>query len=290
MTDAEQLLIQTQQTIADLEAWMNAIGANAGIYYLNNGVPYISVEAALAAIPLADRVQYMTINVGGEEYQLQPDMETFLPKHESLTIANNSLALAKLLYTSSGYVLYRRTAGVGPWEAQTLATLATDLGVISGSDFVDALNGKVTAVEGYSLVTDAQLLAIADIANKVDKVDGESLIADTEITRLAGVVQNVYTLKFPASESVAGRIGGVLSAPDGWTLAPGGSAVDLLVTHGLSREIAGVTVWKIDSDGKRLLYGNAAYSGLLAPDNNSVLIESLATIALPIHIEFTFGN
>jgi hypothetical protein len=100
---------------------------------------------------------------------------------------------------------------------------------------------------------------------------------------------NVKTIKLPAGASVADRIASPTELPVGWTLAVGSSSVDLLVTHGLTREIADVVVWSIETSGKVKLTNNLAYSGLTAPNNNSVLIRSLSTVAFPITIELIFA-
>jgi hypothetical protein len=102
-------------------------------------------------------------------------------------------------------------------------------------------------------------------------------------------VSNVKTIKLPAGASVVDRIASPIEVPLDWVMAVGTSSVDLLVTHNLTREIAYVLVWSEETTGKVLLERNLAYSGLTAPDDNSILIKSLSTVAFPITIELIFA-
>jgi hypothetical protein len=52
----------------------------------------------------------------------------------ALTIANNAISLAKMADVATGTVFYRKTAGTGDPEVQTLATLKADLGALGGSE------------------------------------------------------------------------------------------------------------------------------------------------------------
>jgi hypothetical protein len=172
-----------------------------------------------------------------------------------------------------------------------LETLKADLGIIAGADFVAALMGKVTAVVGYGLASNAQLAAISGIDSKVDKAAGKSLIDDTELTRLAGVAQNVYTIHLPAAGSVAGRISGAImpEGTTGWSIAVGESDKDLVINHGLGRDITCVTVLSINGDKKRNLKDNAAYSGFEAQDSDTLLINAFAPFGVEINVNLIFA-
>lgn len=104
---------------------------------------------------------------------------------------------------------------------------------------------------------------------------------------------NVYSINLPAASTVAGRIAGAVAPtnfPTGWTLTADGN--NLIVTHGLNREIATVSVFSKNLLISRQLFGNAAYSGIyqnyLAVYNN-VVIESLATVVTEITIKLVFA-
>lgn len=107
------------------------------------------------------------------------------------------------------------------------------------------------------------------------------------------VASNVFSINLPVASTVAGRCSGAVSGTDypaGWALAAGTSSVDLVITHNLDRDIANVTVFSIDANGKRLLLSNAAYSGYVAPSKNALRIEALATVTKPILIQLIFGK
>ena len=98
-----------------------------------------------------------------------------------------------------------------------------------------------------------------------------------------------YTIVLPSSSTVQGRVNSATDYPDGWTMAADGTTpADLVITHSLSKEITNVTVWSLDGTAKRLLLSPANFAGIIAPDNNTLKIESLATIETPIVIHLTF--
>jgi hypothetical protein len=265
-------------------------------YYFNTGVPYTN-EAQVLSVIDTHWSAYLTVNVAGVEFWYLPN-GTLVNKTGSLALLDKAVTLEKMADMATASLVGRNTAGTGIPQVLSIATVKTMLGIVDGSVITLVLADKVDKVAEKSLVLNTEVakihspFAVDEVAAmnlKVDKVDGSSLIANSEKTRLETIKQNVYTIKLPASGTVAGRCAGVIELPAGWTIAPGTSAVDLLITHSLGREIAVVTVWKIDTDGKRLLYGNTAFSGIIAPGNTTLLIESLATINLPINIELTFG-
>lgn len=148
-----------------------------------------------------------------------------------------------------------------------------NLGYNTASRTITIDKGGTGSVLPLATISDAGLMSSADKA-VLDSISGRA---------------NVYTIKFPQAASVADRCSGVLSKPTGWTVAATGSGgIDLLITHNLGREVAHVTVWSIGVNGKRLLIGNMAYSGVIAPNNNTLTIESLATLAAPITVEIIF--
>ena len=63
-----------------------------------------------------------------------------------LTIGNGAVSLAKMADVATGTVFYRKTAGTGAPEVQTLATLKTDLGLTgtNSGDQTITLTGDVT--------------------------------------------------------------------------------------------------------------------------------------------------
>ena len=75
-------------------------------------------------------------------------------------------------------------------------------------------------------------------------------------------------------------------------MAVDSNPIDILITHGLNRNVVAVSIFAVTSEGNRLLLNNAAYSGVVSPiadPLNTVRIESLATIELPIIVNLTFS-
>lgn len=62
----------------------------------------------------------------------------------ALTIANKAVTLAKMDDMATGSLIYRKTAGAGAPEVQTLATLKTDLGLTGTNSGDQDLSGLVT--------------------------------------------------------------------------------------------------------------------------------------------------
>ena len=123
-------------------------------------------------------------------------------------------------------------------------------------------------------------------------IDGFDIVINTNKPCLA------IDITLPVAASVANRIAGAVEVTDyplGWILAAGINPNDLVITHGLGRRISLITVFYLDIDPltglttqERQLLSTAAYTGLAAPDQNTLKIEGLATIAYPIIIHCIF--
>ena len=103
----------------------------------------------------------------------------------------------------------------------------------------------------------------------------------------------IVPITLPYASTVAGRCAGAVAGvnyPIGWTVevSPDNDK-DLLITHGLGRYIAHVTVLSVNGSQNRLLINNVAYSGIVCPTSNQVLIEGLATVAYSIIINCIFA-
>ena len=105
-------------------------------------------------------------------------------------------------------------------------------------------------------------------------------------------LQNVFQFTLPSSSTVAGRVSGATSGvdyPSTWTLnADGVSPYNLVIHHHLHRHIATVTVFTVSGNVERQLFANAAYSGIVASNDSTLTIESLATIQTKIAINLIF--
>lgn len=287
--------------------------------------------------PLVEMVQIdnATIKKDGEG-KLYVDAAT-LPGY---TLSNGSVTLLKMANVASGTVFYRKAAGSGPPEVQTLAQLKSDLG-LTGTNSGDQnlsgfalksytinnhlLNGDILltpsdigspAGSGTSVgintgdETEASILAklqVADVISIEDleailsfyvlKEANKSLISDSEIVRLSSVKQQTYTFTLPSAPlgSVPTRCAGTIARDPGtedWILQADSNPIDLLITHNLNRKLVTVSVVAITNEGERVLVGNQAWSGLIAPSTdplNKIRIESLATMEFPIRIHVTLS-
>jgi hypothetical protein len=267
-------------------------------YYFDNSevsnpyAPYDDVQDALDNIGTNWR-PYMTVNVNGTEMWFLPNGD-LVDKISSVAIEAGSVSLDKLANVNSGTVFYRKTAGSGPPEVQTLATLAADLGITNIGAILDTFVIKET---GKSLVLDALIALIhapesdnQDLSGYVEKQEGYRLISEDEV---AGITRSTYTITLPDSYSVSGRCAATVEGedyPTGWLVDAQWNPIDLRIVHNLGKRIASVTVfYSIDGTEERQLFGNAAYSGITAPNMNMLVIEALSTIQTRIIIHLTFA-
>ena len=103
--------------------------SDSGKYYLNDGVPYTSVQDVLDNFPLEDRTPYATVNIDGVEYQFDESMTNLTPKFEGQTIEDGSLPLSKLINVPNNSVVFRVSAGNGPLEVVDLSVLRNALNI-----------------------------------------------------------------------------------------------------------------------------------------------------------------
>jgi hypothetical protein len=202
--------------------------------YLNNGVPYLSTAQALSLIPMISRSPYLPVNVLGVEYWFSEDMTTLNAKWAALSLLDGSVTLGKMVDMATASLIYRKTAGDGPPEVQTLATLRTDLNI--PADPTNALNNKVDKAAGQRLITageaailgntsntnsgdETQISILAklgltgitgdntgdqDLSGFVEKIMGSRLITAAEIAKLASMTDNqapAYVLEFAGTNT-----------------------------------------------------------------------------------------
>lgn len=278
------------------------ISATNRRFYLNDGSPipddgrvetegvaWTDEEEVLASIPESKRTDFLTVNIAGTEYWFIDG--ALQNKVGTLSLEDGQVTLAKMADMATASVIYRRTAGDGPPEVQSLATLRSDLEIPESVD----VSGKVDKVSGSSLVPDTEIAKIhepgsdnQDLTGYVEKVNGERMITEDEAVILTSI-SPVYTIGLP-SGTVAERCAGALYVPEGWTIEEDENPNDLLITHGLGLPVFDVKVYEQGEGGTRLLYFNSAYSGLIAIDPNTLRIENLATIPTTIAIQLLFGG
>ena len=146
-------------------------------------------------------------------------------------------------------------------------------------------------------VTDAQIAAwnakqdsLGYIPYNATNPEGYLNLADINAMHFL----NDFVITLPVATSVANRVIGTIEGVDyltEWTIeSSGDNPNDLLITHNLNRDIFDVKIYSVDGASKTMLWMNQAYSGIVAPDTNTLLIKNLATIALPIVIHLVFSS
>lgn len=251
------------------------------------GIPWESTEAVLAAIPESKRTPYLTVNVAGVEYWFNADMD-LVEKVGDLSLADKAVTLAKMADMATASVIYRKTAGTGVPEVQSLATLRTDLAIPAAVD----LALYVLKVSGYSLVADTEIAKIheaesdnQDLSNYVEKAEGERLITESEATILSAL-PNIFTIELPSGASVAERIASAIEGenyPTDWSLSVGTNPNDLVVVTDRNSPVVDVKIWSVGEGGENLLWFNEAYSALNSV-GGTLTIGNLATIETTILI------
>lgn len=160
------------------------------------------------------------------------------------TIDNGSVTLAKQANMATASVVYRKTAGSGAPEVQTLATLKTDLGLTgtNSGDQIVTLTGDVTGSGTGSfaatIANDAVTYAKMQNVSAASKLLGRGSASGSgdaeEITLGSGLSMSGTTLSASASSTrpsvvqVASGIGNTYAVTMGSTPTPG----NLLVAMG----------------------------------------------------------
>ena len=151
--------------------------------------------------------------------------------------------------------------------------------------------GDVLIGSGESLLTIADSTSLSgkrikDLAPGIDPTDA------VNVSQIEGLIQSVYSIGLPYSTTVAGRVAGPViygSGTEEWELSAGVNSIDLEITHGLGRRVANINVCTVSGTAEQLLRPFAgAYSGWQTTDENTLLINSLATTPLPLKIYIIF--
>lgn len=128
-------------------------------------------------------------NTGDQTITLTGDVTGSGTGSFATTIANNTVSLAKLADVAAGTVFYRKTAGTGDPEVQTLATLKSDLG-LSGTN-----TGDQTSVTGNAGT------ATALQAARSFSITGGATAAGVSFDGTGNVALNVTALNMAAASA-----------------------------------------------------------------------------------------
>lgn len=112
------------------------------------------------------------------------------------------------------------------------------------------------------------------------------------LSQMEGISKSVYSIALPYNTTVQARVNGATEGtdyPTGWELSAGVNSIDLEITHGLGRRVANINVCTVSGTAEQLLRPFAgAYSGWQTTDENTLLINALATTPLPLKIYIIF--
>lgn len=165
------------------------------------------------------------------------------------TIANGAVSLAKMANMATGSLIYRKTAGSGAPEVQTLATLKTDLG-LTGTNTGDqtiTLTGDVTGsgtgsfatTIGSNKVTYAQMQDVSATNRFIGRItagagDPEE-VTGTQATTLLDTFTSGLKGLAPAS---GGGTTNFLRADGTWTAPPAGGGSGSITASGYTMTTA----------------------------------------------------
>lgn len=107
-----------------------------------------------------------------------------------------------------------------------------------------------------------------------------------------------FTLKMPNAGSVGARVALMTEGvhyPTGWVISAYlGNPNHLQIVHGIGKHIANVTVFSTTgfagTTPERQLLSSAAYTGIVAEDTNTLIIEGLATYMSELYVHITLTN
>jgi hypothetical protein len=132
----------------------------------------------------------------------------------SLTIPNGTITLAKQANMATGSLVYRKTAGSGAPEVQTLATLKTDLGLTgtNSGDQTSIVGISGTIAQFNTAITDADIVPTGlATASGLTMSTGKLLGRSTAATGAIEELSTVPAVNFPALTGDVTSAGGSLA-------------------------------------------------------------------------------
>jgi len=134
---------------------------NAGVYYLNDGVPYVDQAEVFANFPLENRNIYDKVNIAGVDYWFKPDVLTLEAYIGALALADNSITPPKFAVMPAKTIYYNKEDIASIPQINTIAQLKIDLGISN-----NAVKQSV-----YEIALPASSSVAGRIAGTVEGVD-----------------------------------------------------------------------------------------------------------------------
>lgn len=164
-------------------------------------------------------------NTGDQTITLTTDVTGAGTGSFAATIANSAVTLAKQADMATASLVYRKTAGAGPPEVNTLATVKTDLALVKadvGLSNVDNTADASKSVSSAATLTTPRTINLASFNGSADiqsKFD-DAAAPDDNIDLNASISAHGLMQKYPGGTTTFLRADGTFATPPGG----GGSA------------------------------------------------------------------
>jgi len=210
------------------------------------------------------------------------------------TIAAGAVTLAKMANMATASLIYRKTAGTGAPEVNTLATLKTDLGLTgtNSGDQTSIVGITGTKAQFDTAVTDGNILYVGDVVGVTDGDKGDITVSASGATWTidAGAVTLAKQADMATASLVYRKTAGS-GAPEVQTLATLKTDLGLTGTNsGDQTSIVGITGTKAQfdtavTDGNILFVGDVTqYTDEMAQDAVGGILTDSA------EIDFTYND
>jgi hypothetical protein len=235
--------------------------ATGSLFYrktAGSGVPEVQTLATLKT-----DLGLTGTNSGDQTITLTGDVTGSGTGSFAATIAAGAVTLAKLANMASGSLFYRKTAGSGAPEVQTLATLKTDLGltgtnsgdqtIILTGDVTGSGTGSFAATIAAGSVTNSKLATVATATFKGRTTAGTGAPEDLTATQATALLDVFGTSAKGLAPASGGGTTNFLRADGSWA-APGGGGGGMAIGDSITSATAGSVLF-------------AGASGVLQQDN-----------------------
>lgn len=205
------------------------------------------------------------------------------------TIAASAVTLAKMADVATASVFYRKTAGTGAPEVQTLATLKTDLGLTgtNSGDQTSIVGITGTKAQFNTAVSDGDILYVGDITQYTDELaqDAVGAMIDTSL---------VYVDATPLLTRAA--LTGAITASQGSNTTALGSftkaQLDTAVSDGNVLYVGDVTQYTDEQaqDAVGAMLNNSTFITLTYVDATPTLTATLSATGTPSSSTYLRGD
>jgi len=252
-------------------------GTVSGITATMVGLGSVTNDAQTKAVIVPNTApsagQLLVGNAGGTAYApVSASGDVTVASTGAVTIANGAVTLAKQADMATASVVYRKTAGSGAPEVQTLATLKSDLG-LSGTNTGDQ------DLSGYVPTTRT--------------VNGHALSANVTVTKsdvsLGSVTDDAQTkaVIVPNTAPSAGQI--LVGNAGGTAYAPVTASGDVTIASTGAMSLAAPLIF-VSTVSAKSLANDTSTQNIFASANDALTVEASTTYAFEGVIRVTNGS